>query len=56
MPGQELLLEPNEHIGLRWATIEQALGGLQLNPMLREFLDVYSGNVSGVPTRSQIII
>jgi len=54
--GQAVVLDPKEHIDYRWATIRLALGTLPLNPMLEEFLRTYSGNVSGIPTSSQITI
>lgn len=54
--GNEIGLNPAEHSDYCWATIEEALGRLPLNPVLEEFLRAFSGNVGGVPTRSQITI
>lgn len=54
--SQEVVINPKEHTDYCWATVEQALGNLPLNPMLREYLNEYSGNVSRVPARSQVLI
>lgn len=51
LPNPVIKLRPKEHTDFCWSTIERAIGGLQLNPVLREFLIVSSGNISRVPTR-----